>query len=419
MCLTARATPIVRRVAVVGLVGAIALTSVVTAAGAQETPPTTEPPTVTSPATDPPPPAEVPAAPSTTTTTTTTPKVRTAQEQQLVDATIRLYRMRADLADLDRSLADVSERLAVAEAALAATEAKLTDARTQLVDVRSTLQSRAAVVYQRHSDRLSMALSVDKVVNLSAGNHYADSVAAVDNREISRLQAVIAELSAQRSQQDAIRRDLAEQKSQVERSHADLQASVDREQAEIDALGGVPIMGQALLTGAEIAAWFTSTGQRARLMNDTPIDDLAEMYVSEGNAENVRGDIAFAQAVLETGSFGHAQDNNFAGIGACDSCTSQYLFPTPRDGVRAQIQLLRNYADPFSRASMLTNPLDATLHGRDPVRAAQAFDTFSFKGRAPVWNVMGAGNWATDPLYAGKVLGIYSKMLTFKAALPK
>ena len=49
----------------------------------------------------------------------------------------------------------------------------------------------------------------------------------------------------------------------------------------------------------------------------------------------------------------------------------------------------------------------------------QKFDTFSFKGRAPVWNVMGAGNWATDPLYAGKVLGIYARMLSFKAALTK
>ncbi len=29
---------------------------------------------------------------------------------------------------------------------------------------------------------------------------------------------------------------------------------------------------------------------------------------------------------------------------------------------------------------------------------------------------MGAGNWATDPLYAGKVLSIYSRMLAFKAS---
>ena len=32
---------------------------------------------------------------------------------------------------------------------------------------------------------------------------------------------------------------------------------------------------------------------------------------------------------------------------------------------------------------------------------------------------MGNGNWATDPLYAGKVLAIYGKMLEFKAQLPK
>lgn len=371
----------------------------------------TEPPAEPAPATAPP--ADPP------TTTTTVARERTIQEQVIVDTTIRLYKTRADLSDVERNLADATARLAVAEQALGATEAKLTDARAQLVDIRASLQTRAAIVYQNHSDRLGMVLSVNRVVNLSAGNHYADSVAAVDNREISRLQSLVADLEQQRAQQDAIRQDLADQQARLERSRVDLQATVDRQQAEIDKLGGVPIMGQSVLSGVELAAWFKSTGQRARLMNETPIDDLAEMYVTEGNTENVRGDLAFAQAVLETGSFGHATDNNFAGIGACDSCTSQYLFPSPRDGVRAQIQLLRNYADPFSRAAMLKNPLDATLHGSDPVRAAQAFDTFSFKGKAPVWNVMGAGNWATDPLYAGKVLTIYSRMLTFKAALPK
>ena len=355
-------------------------------------------------------------APDPTTPTTTVAKERTLQEQGIVDATIRLYKVRAELSGVEGDLADVTARLAVAEQALADTDAKLAAARAQLTDVRTRLQSRAAIVYQNHSDRLGMVLSIDRVVNLSAGNHYADSVAAVDNGEIERLQGVVGDLEQQRAQQAAIRQDLADQQARFERSRVDLQAAVDQQQAEIDKLGGVPIMGQSVLTGAELAAWFKSTGQRAHLMNDTPIDDLAEMYVTEGNTENVRGDLAFAQAVLETGSFGHATDNNFAGIGACDSCTSEYLFPSPRDGVRAQIQLLRNYADPFSRASMLKNPPDATLHGADPVRAAQAFDSFPFKGKAPVWNVMGAGNWATDPLYAGKVLTIYSRMLAFKAS---
>lgn len=337
----------------------------------------------------------------------------------VVEATLRVYRLRGELADLDRRLVDVGQRLVEAEKALAETERKLTAARLELFELRARLQARAAIVYQRHSDRLSMALSVDRVVNLSAGNHYAESVATVDNDEIDRLGVAIAALEIERDQREAARRELADTKDRLERERVDLQAAIDRESEAISRLGGVPVMGPSVLNGAELAAYFRSTGQRARLMGTTTIEELAEMYVSEGAAENVRGDLAFAQAILETGSFGNAADNNFAGIGACDSCSSQYLFPTPRDGVRAQIQLLRNYADPLSRASQLTNPLDATLHGTDPVRAAYTFDSFSFKGRAPLWNVMGAGNWATDPLYAGKILNIYARMLAFKTAQSK
>jgi len=347
------------------------------------------------------------------------PRERTRAEQAIVDAAIRLYRIRAQLVDVDRALAETSGRLLEAEQALAETERKLTEARAQLFEVRSRLAARAAVVYQRHSDKLGMVLSVDRVVNLAAGTRYAESIAVVDNREIARLQALVEDLEIERERRDATRREIAEQKAKLEQQRADLQAWVDREAANVDRLGGVPVMGPSILTASELAAWFRSTGQRARLMGTTTIDELTEMYVSEGAAENVRGDLAFAQAVLETGGFRSATDNNFAGIGACDSCTSQFLFPTPQDGVRAQIQLLLNYADPTSRAARLAHPPDPTLHGTDPVRAAYLFDTFPFKGRAPVWNVMGAGNWATDPLYAGKVLDIYARMLDFKAAHSK
>ena len=33
----------------------------------------------------------------------------------------------------------------------------------------------------------------------------------------------------------------------------------------------------------------------------------------------------------------------------------------------------------------------------------------------PTWNLMGNGNWATDPTYASKVLVIYFDMVTFAA----
>src|SRR6185295_6805472 len=107
----------------------------------------------------------------------------------------------------------------------------------------------------------------------------------------------------------------------------------------------------------------------------------------------------------ETGSFGRSLDNNYGGIGACDSCNGEIAFPTPRDGVRGQIQMLKNYADPGSRAANLANPASP----------ARAYDTFFAKGRVPTWNLMGNGNWATAAEYAPKVLGMYFEMVAFAA----
>ena len=51
--------------------------------------------------------------------------------------------------------------------------------------------------------------------------------------------------------------------------------------------------------------------------------------------ENVRGDVAFAEASIETGGFSAGgSDNNFSGLGACDGCGGQNRFPTALDGIR-------------------------------------------------------------------------------------
>jgi hypothetical protein len=118
--------------------------------------------------------------------------------------------------------------------------------------------------------------------------------------------------------------------------------------------------------------------------------------------------------MLETGSFSETRGNNFSGIGNCDSCGGQGLvFPTPQEGIRAQIQLLRSYADLTSRAANLANPPVAALFGADPLAAAASYDTFFLKGKVPLWNDMGNGNWATSPTYAANVLSVYAKMLDF------
>ena len=129
-----------------------------------------------------------------------------------------------------------------------------------------------------------------------------------------------------------------------------------------------------------------------------------------------RGDVAFAQAIIETGSFGQTLGNNYAGIGNCDCCNGQGItFPTPQDGVRAQIQLLRSYADPGSRAALPAAPSRAGALGGSPAAAAASYDSFAYKGSAPVWNVMGNGKWATDPDYSIKILDIYARMVGFAA----
>lgn len=192
-------------------------------------------------------------------------------------------------------------------------------------------------------------------------------------------------------------------------------AQPQRRAAGID-LAGQPVMGPSRLSGAQLAAYFKAN-TRQPYRATVPIEMLAELYVDEGNAENVRGDVAFAQSILETGWFsfpdgGYVRPwfNNFAGMGACAGCIV-FTAPTAQEGVRAQIQHLRSYADPTSRASNLHYPLV------DAGGSTQAYDTFFKKGVAPTWSQMGNGNWASAPDYAEKLLGIYNKMLIF-AGLP-
>jgi len=87
--------------------------------------------------------------------------------------------------------------------------------------------------------------------------------------------------------------------------------------------------------------------------------DMLPLYLSEGVAEGIRGDLAFAQSCLETGNFtfmGSAvtlDQNNFCGMGVTGSGMRGDCFDTPQNGIRAQIQHLKAYAN----AEPLVNPV--------------------------------------------------------------
>ncbi len=174
----------------------------------------------------------------------------------------------------------------------------------------------------------------------------------------------------------------------------------------------VAIMGNARLGSGQIVAWFNGRqpAPSGTYAATVPLQTLAEYFVEEGFAEGVTGDIAFVQSVVETGWFRFtglvpASANNFAGLGATDTNPAPATFPDARTGVRAQIQHLRAYADPT--ALTCTVP---PLHNPcvDP-----RFHLVSPKGRAPTWNQLGNGNWASASGYGASILALYNEALAF------
>ena len=145
----------------------------------------------------------------------------------------------------------------------------------------------------------------------------------------------------------------------------DLSVRVEASRRSSRRLGAVPVMGEAQLTGPQLAGVVPVDGRSATIRAGRDDRRRRRTFVEEGTAEGVRGDLAFAQAIIETGSFSVAAGNNYSGIGVCDCCTGGYAFATPRDGVRAQIQLLRNYADPDSPRRELAHPPSPALYGAD------------------------------------------------------
>ncbi|MCU1499531.1 MAG: Mannosyl-glycoprotein endo-beta-N-acetylglucosaminidase [Acidimicrobiales bacterium] len=163
---------------------------------------------------------------------------------------------------------------------------------------------------------------------------------------------------------------------------------------------GVAIIGMPRLDAEDLAGWFETSPYRPRVT--TPISDYAAWFIAEGASEGIRGDIAFAQAVLETGGFANedsVQANNFSGIGHCDSCPSGWTFPSPQLGVRAQIQLLKSYA---IRKPDYVHPLvDKRLRGP--------------AGCCSTWGDL-TTRWATDPGYGPKVMFLYTSIVTYALA---
>lgn len=164
-----------------------------------------------------------------------------------------------------------------------------------------------------------------------------------------------------------------------------------------------------VLDAWDLYRWFASTGRRANIT--VPMSDLTQYFIAEGQAEGIRGDIAFAQSILETGSFSFppwgqlkGTDNNYAGIGACDSCANGFGFPTAQAGVRAQMQLLKVYATPGLTSAGFANP---------SVRWVP--EKLGIRGCCLAWSRL-ATVWASTSEYFYLIKSVWSSIVNWVAA---
>ncbi len=172
-----------------------------------------------------------------------------------------------------------------------------------------------------------------------------------------------------------------------------------------------PILGPNILTAQQLADFIRASGYTPRIT--VSLDELAQLYITEGQNAGVRGDVAFAQSILETGGFSFpgggqvlVHDNNFAGIGACDSCKHGFSFDTAELGVRAQMQDLRIYVDPDLTETTLKQPL-----------VMPKMLNLGFRGKVQTWWDLW-GTWATGAFYGQRVYDIYTKMAEFAKTDP-
>ena len=163
------------------------------------------------------------------------------------------------------------------------------------------------------------------------------------------------------------------------------------------------IMGKAAATAEQMKSYLKKKNSSVA----QSVLDMIPLYLSEGEAEGVRGDIAFAQSCLETGNFTFSGSavtlgqNNFCGMGVMGNGMKGNSFDTPQLGIRAQVQHLKAYAS----TEALQNPcIDPRF-------------LYVMRGCAPYveWlgiseNPQGRG-WAAGAGYGRKILSILNEVL--------
>lgn len=178
-----------------------------------------------------------------------------------------------------------------------------------------------------------------------------------------------------------------------------------------DTSGLTKIMGSSVATVEQMAAYIKAKNPTVA----QSVIDMLPYYISEGKAEGVRGDIAFAQSCLETGNFKFENtavtlaQNNFCGMGVTSKGKTGNSFDTPQLGIRAQIQHLKAYASTEALVNACIDP-------RYRYVTKGSAEYVEWLGQKE--NPNGKG-WATGKGYGDKIIRILNALIGTTVTKPE
>ncbi len=165
------------------------------------------------------------------------------------------------------------------------------------------------------------------------------------------------------------------------------------------------IFGPAIATEEQAVAVLQQVNPQPKL--ECSPKEIVHYYWEEAGREGIRPDVAFAQAIVETGSFRfggdvHPNQNNFCGLGTVGGGHKGASFKSPELGVRAHIQHLLAYTDQRPRTPII----DPRYEMAHKVRQANGF--------CITWTQLN-GTWAMGGYYAEKIMTVWERMLNNKS----
>ena len=137
----------------------------------------------------------------------------------------------------------------------------------------------------------------------------------------------------------------------------------------------------------------------------TNIETFCKIIKEEADAEHIKADVVFIQAMLETGYLKFGGDVkisqfNFAGLGATGNGVAGNSFKDVRTGIRAQVQHLKAYAN---KEALKNTCVDVRF-------------SYVTRGSAPYVEWLGiqenpnGGGWAASKNYGNDLLGLINKL---------